>query len=165
MNITHPLEQLTTKNLWFVFGVALLIFSAVIWKYKLIRDDVPGMGPGAEHLLNLCQAYPEKMKRWVLFDYWFMPAYVALGIAIAVLGSRSFEAGSWWHQAGIAIAWLFLLQWVIDGLENYFMLQFFKPQPERYLIWVKVFSLLKKPIIAAGLLYGLWAALKACFFK
>lgn len=157
MKLRHPLQNLPQATFSFLlrwsrafFWVALALFAAVRFlsmpDKNLSPDVILNMLPGAAGALGF----------WAGFDYLFMAAYTTFFTVCCVWAAGRFRPRSFWYNAGIALAWLCLVQMGLDMAENYCMWQFVIGQGSDALkSWYLFLEKAKQPIFTASALYML----------
>ncbi|MBK7939637.1 MAG: hypothetical protein IPJ82_22265 [Lewinellaceae bacterium] len=125
LRLHHPLQNLPETTLAFLLRWSRLFFWIVLALFAAVRfASMPSGSLTPEVLLRLAKDQPGAFGFWAGFDYLFMVAYTVFFSVCCVWAAGKHRPESIWHKAGIALAWLSLLQLGLDMAENYCFWQF-----------------------------------------
>lgn len=154
MTIRHPLQKLPHPTFSFLLCWSRVFFWVVLALFTAVRFLSMPRKLSPEIILSMPPDQAGALGFWVGFDYLFMAAYTVFFTVCCVWAAGRYRPGSFWHNAGIALAWLCLVQLGLDMAENYCMWQFAIGQGSDTLkSWFLFLEKAKKPIFAGSAAY------------
>ncbi|MBK8192813.1 MAG: hypothetical protein IPK76_06305 [Lewinellaceae bacterium] len=161
----HPLQQLPEPTFFRILRWSRGCFWVVLALLTLVRlVSLPLQKLSPQLILTLIPEYAGAIGFWAGFDYLFMTAYTCFFMVCSVWAAGRYRIGSFGYNAGIALAWLSLLQLFLDMSENCCMwLLIIDKGGKAMEQWLGFFSFAKVPIFAATVFYVLITSMLVWF--
>ena len=156
MTLAHPFQTCSPETFDLLLRGSRIVFWTVLALFAYVRYTSMPRKISPDAILGMLPDKAGAVGFWAGFDYLFMPAYTFFFSICCVWAAGQFLPGSFWYNLGIALAWLQILQLLLDMAENYCMWQLTLGKrgaalERRYRFFAKA----KIPLFASAAMYAL----------